>query len=534
MENLKFQIIIFLIIILSSLIICLIFSLLKLSKNSLNIIKSLNNDINNKLIYSISLKQENSACSKNESILIIDNFPGTITGCDCIGIRKSRVKSNHRDRINRGSCSYNESIAGCRIINSIESKDFIIWDNNTFCVNYSKYDYEYYLNLSVGEGENCPSGFKKCGILDSLFHVMCIEENLDCPINKILINNESYYSENNINFNTINLKNNKYLHYTNKNINDQVISNFKLNEEGFPCYNPMRYNTIYPQYILLENFESFICIDKFNNSFYDKRYQYLDSISKYKLYNENSLYDSLTGKPNYPSFSFNSQIGLYIKNYFGINKHCSISENSKISSNIENISHNHEIAKKINIVYFTINIILLILFPISYIIFFSNQKLKCFLIFNGINCFLLLGNFILGIYIFNYLDDINLSSNCYDAIMSNFIEKAKNNLHKEKKYVILIIIFNFSCIILNIAFILIQINISSYCEKNNNKNNIKENTEDIKNDINNNIINNLKDKNEQDKEKPKDNISNAQYISQEEVVYSNKNDNEDDKTNNDF
>ena len=177
---------------------------------------------------------------------------------------------------------------------------------------------------------------------------------------------------------------------------------------------------------------------------------------------------------------------------------------------------------------------MLILFPISIIIFCSNQKLKCFLIFNGINCFLLLGNFILGIYIFNYLDDINFSSNCYDAIMSNFIEKAKNNLHKEKKYVILIIIFNFSCIILNIAFILIQINISSYCEKNNNKNNIKENTEDIKNDINNNIINNLKDKNEQDKEKPKDNISNAQYISQEEVVYSNKNDNEDDKTNNDF
>ena len=37
---------------------------------------------------------------------------------------------------------------------------------------------------------------------------MCIEENLDCPINKILINNnESYYSENSIKFNTINLKN---------------------------------------------------------------------------------------------------------------------------------------------------------------------------------------------------------------------------------------------------------------------------------------------------------------------------------------
>lgn len=157
MENLlKFQIIIFLIIILSSLIICLIFSLINNSKNnSLNILKSLNNDINNKLIYSISLKQENSTCSKNESILIIDNFPGTITGCDCIGITKSRVESNHRNRINRGSCSHSETNAGCSTINSIESKDFIIWDNNTFCVNYSKYDYEYYLNLSVGEGENC-------------------------------------------------------------------------------------------------------------------------------------------------------------------------------------------------------------------------------------------------------------------------------------------------------------------------------------------------------------------------------------------
>ena len=129
MENLlKFQIIIFLIIILSSLIICLIFSLLNNSKNNyLNILKSLNNDINNKLIYSISLKQENSTCSKNESILIIDNFPGTITGCDCLEINKSRVKSSHRNRINRDSCSQSETIAGCRIISSIESKNFVIW-----------------------------------------------------------------------------------------------------------------------------------------------------------------------------------------------------------------------------------------------------------------------------------------------------------------------------------------------------------------------------------------------------------------------
>ena len=44
---------------------------------------------------------------------------------------------------------------------------------------------------------------------------MCIKESLNCPINKILINNDNNYSENNINFNTISLNNNKYLHYTN-------------------------------------------------------------------------------------------------------------------------------------------------------------------------------------------------------------------------------------------------------------------------------------------------------------------------------
>ena len=34
----------------------------------------------------------------------------------------------------------------------------------------------------------------------------------------------------------------------------------------------MRYNTILPQNKLLKNFDDFVCIDEFNNSFFDERY----------------------------------------------------------------------------------------------------------------------------------------------------------------------------------------------------------------------------------------------------------------------
>ena len=67
----------------------------------------------------------------------------------------------------RDTCTRNETFAGCDDIIPIDSRDLYTWDGVIFCVNYNDYNYEYYLNFCVSEGENYPSGYKKCGILDT-------------------------------------------------------------------------------------------------------------------------------------------------------------------------------------------------------------------------------------------------------------------------------------------------------------------------------------------------------------------------------
>ena len=193
MDIQKIQTIIFLLLIIISLILSLTFTILKNSKrHSLEILNSLMNEMNKKPIFSLSKSTEQ--CS---NYIIFGEFPGTKKGCDCLGIKKRRLKSYQKDRITKGSCTRNQTIAGCKNIKSIDSYNFNVWDSNYLCGDNNNNNYIYYLNLSVGEGENCPLNYKKCGYLDTLNNIMCIEEELDCPINKIIINNNSNYNENN-------------------------------------------------------------------------------------------------------------------------------------------------------------------------------------------------------------------------------------------------------------------------------------------------------------------------------------------------
>ena len=165
MNDSNLLIILFLILTLASLITSLVFLYLKHEKrHSFNIFNSIQNDINKKPIFSIS----KAPCEGNEkSPLIIDKFPGTVRGCDCRGRTSHRIPQYHRDKLVRDTCTRNETRAGCDDIISIDSRDLYTWDGVIFCVNYNDYNYEYYLNFCVSEGENCPSGYKKCGILDT-------------------------------------------------------------------------------------------------------------------------------------------------------------------------------------------------------------------------------------------------------------------------------------------------------------------------------------------------------------------------------
>ena len=59
---------------------------------------------------------------------------------------------------------------------SKQLREEIILDNTTLSPKFL-YDFTYasLITTSVKEGESCPDGYKKCGILDSLNNTMCLE-----------------------------------------------------------------------------------------------------------------------------------------------------------------------------------------------------------------------------------------------------------------------------------------------------------------------------------------------------------------------
>ena len=94
-----------------------------------------------------------------------------------------------------------------------------------------KYTYPYIIN-------NNSKNKKKCGI-DSVGNELYFPENIDCPINKIIINNESNNSllKQKYKWITSPINNNTFIHYTNDNINGTILVDLRISS----YYNNERY-----------------------------------------------------------------------------------------------------------------------------------------------------------------------------------------------------------------------------------------------------------------------------------------------------
>lgn len=112
------------------------------------------------------------------------------------------------------------------------------WKNDiVYYKNFNNYfSYQSLLQNSVKKGEKCPDGTKKCGLLDLSEKVLCIDQNLSCPINKILVNN-SPVSPQDHNYQTLNFSDGlTFLHYTNESVDNSVIPvSIVSSNYGYPC-----------------------------------------------------------------------------------------------------------------------------------------------------------------------------------------------------------------------------------------------------------------------------------------------------------
>jgi hypothetical protein len=178
-----------------------------------------------------------------------------------------------------------------------------------FYLNYSNLNYLDYIENSNNFGITCKEGYKQCGKLDEI-NILCEAIENECPINDIFINNLSYINDEyvSIKFNDKLDKNDLYLHYTNKKINNKVITNIFLNNISNISYiknfkknnnNEINYNKIfideYDDYNIKLIFEEKMIFENYLSYKFNKK----------NIYKENNVIDNDTELSQYLYLNFN-------------------------------------------------------------------------------------------------------------------------------------------------------------------------------------------------------------------------------------
>ena len=152
---------------------------------------------------------------------------------------------------------------------------------------------------------------------------LCFPENEECPINDIISSTTRREDLENKNYSFITVNDNKYLYYSNHEVDKPVISKFKV-VEGKLCADRTYIHSDYPQYILDKQFENYGCRHKINDQLYED-YVELDSMTKGDFYTRSDLDLNIFEYYNkssfeYPIYSLEANVSLYSERYIGYDK----------------------------------------------------------------------------------------------------------------------------------------------------------------------------------------------------------------------
>ena len=127
-----------------------------------------------------------SDCPNYQFKVFEGNWPGTVTGCDCLKVKKCSNEGVKTGKLTRGTCNTNSTSCGCTQIRSLPANPFWDWPlNNKFCaerdprITYQKV----YSNLNING--SCNAGTKSCGKSKYLPGI-CIPASYNCPLTSLL------------------------------------------------------------------------------------------------------------------------------------------------------------------------------------------------------------------------------------------------------------------------------------------------------------------------------------------------------------
>ena len=359
------------------------------------------------LIKSIEVKNSDEECPINSSPLLFYKYPGTKEGCL---ISKKDLEE--------GSCNLWTKIF-YKYENIQENKDkyFDILYTKKFCA-FPFNNNNYLTNLNNNNDDE-----KICGILDTTGNNLYVKNNEECPINKIIINNEKAMDD----FNTMELIENKYyLHYSNNynGDNNYLLTNesFEISE-GLPCINPGEINTYHIQYSLSKANESYICNTFIDNERLDKRYNLISSINKKDLYKDNNI--DLETYFNYPFQEVN--LNLYQLGYIGMDKNFItkiLDDSDKYISDINKILDYNEINRYITLAIFSFIFLVIVNLIFKYFIVDCTIYILTFILLALNISFLVFGIFILTLI------------NNFDNLEQSYINESNDKIfNSQLKYI---------------------------------------------------------------------------------------------------
>lgn len=251
-------------------------------------------------------------CPSGKTPAIDDFWMGTVSGCSCPALIS--------DGLSRSACS-RRSYA-CSSVFQIGAIPYRVWRGSNICVKRGPN----YLELKTGKSPaDCGTGYKSCGVADSLNQVLCYPNNVECPYNfvKVISNAEKVPTDKNYTVMPLgfNAQDGRMI-FSNENTSGKTLNQFKI-DDNVPCLSPDYRNLAVKPYYLEKTWDRNSCQNEIGGEKYDNSYTKLDSETYNKLYSENQILGILLSLPQFQNYNYLSgTTSLYYKNFIGFNKQC--------------------------------------------------------------------------------------------------------------------------------------------------------------------------------------------------------------------
>jgi hypothetical protein len=252
--------------------------------------------------------------------------------------------------------------------------------------------------------------------------------NFTCPINKLLLlNGNNLSTSDNYTYTNVIFGNGKTLIFSNQNISNQPLINFKISDNT-PCIDPSFDNQVFQRSPLDFLYNKDKCYNQFYGKFTDPNYLYLDSTNYLELLNQNNIYASIKNLPGMANYNFNYNTNMYSYfGYIGINFSCiqRINQQQLSRSLLEALNYMAEYGPSVALFYIGI-----IFLYFSFVFFFvygiliviaKNEGLNlcCLvvtLVFTSISLIFSIISLILYSFYFDQIKQTNSSYNLFSSL----------------------------------------------------------------------------------------------------------------------